>query len=232
MSHPLQPVAASVLRALSVVVPVAPGEPALGGLLAQLEALPDGVEVLLVGAEARPAGVPPRFDWRVAPHGRAAQLNEGGRAARGDVLWFLHADSRLTPGTLPALGRSLAADPEALHYFDLRFLDDGPPLMRINEAGVWLRSHLGGMPFGDQGLCLRREHWERLGGFPTDTEYGEDHLFVWRARRAGVRLRPTGGTLLTSARRYRERGWLATTTRHLRLTARQAFLEWLALVRR
>jgi GT2 family glycosyltransferase len=87
------------------------------------------------------------------------------------------------------------------------------------------------MPFGDQGFCLRREIWERLGGFDTHASYGEDHLFVWKARRAGVPLRPTGGTLRTSARKYQERGWLRTTARHLHLTATQAFPEWLKLVR-
>jgi hypothetical protein len=45
-----------------------------------------------------------------------------------------------------------------------------------------------------------------------------------------VPLRPTGGTLRTSARKYREQGWLSTTTRHLQLTALQAVPEWLKLV--
>jgi hypothetical protein len=213
------------------VIPVAPGERALAGLLAQLEALPPEAEILVSGAEPPLPSLPPRCRWLLAPRGRAPQLNAGARAATREFLWFLHADSRLAPRTLPALERSLAADPGALHYFDLRFLDDGPALMRLNEAGAWLRSRVGGMPFGDQGLCLRRGLWARLGGFRTDVEYGEDHLLVWRARREGVRLRPTEAPLLTSARRYRERGWLATTARHLRLTARQAIPEWLALVR-
>jgi GT2 family glycosyltransferase len=103
--------------------------------------------------------------------------------------------------------------------------------MKLNQLGSWMRSHLGGMPFGDQGFCLRREIWERLGGFDTHAAYGEDHLFVWKARRAGVPLRPTGGTLRTSARKYREQGWLSTTTRHFQLTALQAIPEWLKLVR-
>jgi GT2 family glycosyltransferase len=103
--------------------------------------------------------------------------------------------------------------------------------MKLNQLGTWVRSRWGGMPFGDQGFCLRRETWERLGGFDTHALYGEDHLFVWKARGAGVQLRPTGGTLRTSARKYRERGWLSTTTRRLRLTAAQAFPEWLKLVR-
>ena len=158
-------------------------------------------------------------------------MNAGARATTHPFLWFLHADSRLTPHALASLGRSLAEAPRALHYFDLAFLDDGPALMQINELGARLRSRWGGMPFGDQGFCIAGEVWEGLGGFRTDVEYGEDHLLAWAARRAGVPLRPVGAPLLTSARRYRERGWLRTTARHLRLTAAQAFPEWVRAVR-
>lgn len=217
---------------LAVVVPVAPGDDAWRALLADLEALPAEAEVVLVGTGAPPAELPARARWLTAERGRARQMNAGARATRNPILWFLHADSRLTPDTLPALERALRAQPDALHFFDLAFLDDGPALMWLNQLGARFRSRWGGMPFGDQGLCLRREVWEGLGGFRTDAAYGEDHLLVWKARQSRVRLRSTGAPLLTSARRYRERGWLATTLRHLRLTAAQAFPEWVRLVRR
>lgn len=158
-------------------------------------------------------------------------MNAGARATVKPFVWFLHADSRFAPETLPTLSTALRAHPDALHYFDLDFLADGPPLMPLNTLGARLRSRWGGMPFGDQGFCLPRALWERLGGFDVDAPYGEDHLLVWKTRRAGIPLRRTGGALRTSARKYRERGWLTTTTTHLRLTARQAFPEWLALLR-
>jgi hypothetical protein len=219
------------LRQLAVVVPVGPGDRAWSELLPQLDALPPEAEVVIAGAEPSPDGVPLRARWLQAPHGRAQQMNAGARETSRPFLWFLHADSRLEPDTLPALDRALVVAPDALHFFDLAFLNDGPPLMRLNQAGAWLRSRWGGMPFGDQGFCLRREVFERLGGFRTDAPYGEDHLLAWKARQLGVPLRPTGALLRTSARRYRERGWLATTARHLHLTIRQAFPEWIRLVR-
>jgi len=219
------------LRELAVVVPVAPGDEAWTALLSDLEALPPEAEVVLACAAQPGSPVPPRARLLLAPRGRAPQMNAGAHATTRPFLWFLHADSRLTPGALQALDHSLASAPDALHHFDLAFLDDGPPLMWLNRVGARVRSRWGGMPFGDQGFCLRREVWERLGGFRTDAAYGEDHLLVWKARQSGVALRPVGATLLTSARRYRERGWLRTTARHLRLTAVQAFPEWVRLVR-
>ncbi len=222
---------------VAVVIPVGPGDEAWRELVAALaDALPPGTDVVLAGAEAAPRGVPAGARWLAAPRGRARQLNAGARAARGGWLWFLHADSRLDPSTAPALARALGAagagaERDALYYFDLAFLGDGPRLMRLNAAGAWLRSRVGGMPFGDQGFCVRRDTWARLGGFDEGAAYGEDHLFVWRARQAGVPVRPAGARLWTSARRYRDDGWLRTTARHVRLTARQAWPEWLRLVR-
>lgn len=223
-----------------MVIPVAPGDDAWRGLLDDLVTLPPETEIVFAGTEPLPtaaaafladrlAGRPWR--WLVAPRGRARQLNVAADATRCDHLWFLHADSRFTADTVARMRAALAAAPDALHYSDLGFLPDGPPAVRLNALAVRARARWLGMPFGDQGLCIAREAFARLGGFDETAAYGEDHLFVWRARRAGITLRATGGTLLTSARRYRDRGWARTTARHLWLTARQALPEWVALLR-
>ncbi|MGZ8378074.1 MAG: TIGR04283 family arsenosugar biosynthesis glycosyltransferase [Gemmatirosa sp.] len=228
------------LAAIAVVIPVAPGDGAWRALLPDLAALPRDAAVVLAGAapldadDAATLAVAMgarEWRWLVAPRGRARQLNAGARAATRPLLWFLHADTRLAPGALDALRGALRVRPRALHYFDLAFLPDGPRRMRLNAIGVRVRSRWLGMPFGDQGFCVHRDVFTQLGGFDERAPYGEDHLFVWRARQAGVRLHATGGRLLTSARRYREQGWARTTLRHLRLTARQALPEWLALLR-
>lgn len=94
--------------------------------------------------------------------------------------------------------------------------------MRLNAAGAWIRSHALGLPFGDQGLLLPRRTFERIGGFDPGLARGEDHELVWRLRCAGVPPRPVGAPLFTSARKYAERGWAATTASHLCETWRQA----------
>ncbi len=153
-------------------------------------------------------------------------MNDAARAANGAFLWFLHADSRLPKGSVAALVNALIRWPKDLHYFDLHF-HDGPRWLRMNEFGVSLRCRLFGLPFGDQGFCIAREVFERLGGFDEQAAYGEDHLFVWKARRHGVRLHRVNGSLLTSGRKYAEHGWLRTTCQHVRLTLAQALLELL-----
>jgi GT2 family glycosyltransferase len=164
--------------------------------------------------------------WLTSAPGRARQLNEGARASVRPYLWFLHADSRFTPFTLQALQESLNEEPGALHYFDLAYSEeDRPALMRLNELGAWWRSRLLGLPFGDQGFCLSRDNFNKLGGFSESVEYGEDHLLVWRAKELGIPLRATGAPLLTSPRKYSERGWARTTLKHQLLSLKQAMPE-------
>ncbi len=212
---------------LTVVIPVGPGDAPSPRLRSQLAQLPVGVEVRVVCTSATDAARvdgPPGARWQclVAPQGRAAQQNRGAAGAQGEWLWFLHADSELAPVTWASLERFIDAGSDALGFFDLRFLDDGPALMAANTAGAWIRSHWFGLPFGDQGLVLPRATFERLGGFDTAVARGEDHDLVWRARRAGVPVRAIGAPIYTSARKYAMHGWWATTRAHIGETLRQA----------
>ncbi|HBK55652.1 MAG TPA: glycosyl transferase family 2 [Xanthomonadales bacterium] len=214
---------------ISIVIPVGPGDTAWQALLPDLAALgPDHETILVAAPGQRPAQPsepdrpPPEPRWIEAPTvGRAHQLNAGADASRGDWLCFLHADSRLSEAALRALEHN-TRDPNAMYFFDLRFLDDGPRSMTLNRIGTHIRSRWLAMPFGDQGLTLARTLWQRLGGFDPRIGRGEDHELVWRARRIGAAIRPLRAPIHTSARRYAEQGWLRTTTEHLYLTARQA----------
>lgn len=213
---------------LSVIIPVGPADPAWRELLGDLRALGDRAEIILVATQGEaPAdfvaadhGLAAPCRWLEAPAGRARQQNAGAAAAAGATLWFLHADSRAPAAALAAALRHTGR--EALGYFDLRFQNDGPRLARLNALGARIRSRWFGLPFGDQGLIMPRSVFERLGGFDERLTAGEDHAFVWAARRAGFPLAPVGAVLETSARRYAAHGWLRTTLRHARLTIAQA----------
>ncbi len=228
----------SALARLTVVIPVGPGDQLDARLRAQLAQLPVAAQICIVTCKESAPGVAhapseqtgdgPRWVWISAPAGRASQQNAGAAAAAvaaaaaGQWLWFLHADAQLADGTLPALEKFIHADHAALGYFDLRFLDDGPALMRLNAAGAWLRSHWLRLPFGDQGLLLPHALFTKLGGFDATVARGEDHQLVWRARRAGIPVLWVGASLYTSARRYAAGGWGTTTRQHVFETWRQA----------
>lgn len=218
---------------LSVIVPLAPGEDEWRGLVAQLEAVIDNdCELILVAAGDAVAWTS-RFPQQTlaCEAGRACQLNVGARAGRGEFLWFLHADTRLSPGAWPALQSFVARGEKALGWFDLAFRRDGPPPVRLNAWGANLRSRYLKLPFGDQGFIVPAALFAELGGFDEQAAYGEDHLLVWAVRRAGYRVVPVGALLSTSARKYARHGWGRTTLRHVWLTAVQAYPRWRALKR-
>lgn len=213
------------MTALSIVIPVAHAAEPLLPLLTRLrEGLP-GAQLIVAGPEAvRHLAYKLADDFVCAEHGRAQAMNRGGALARQETIWFLHVDSDF-PADVAACFDALSSRPDSLWYFDLSF-SDGPAWMPVNAVGVWLRSHCLRCPFGDQGLVMRRATWRMLGGFPEGLAYGEDHAFVWLARRAGIPLRFIGATLGTSGRKYQQRGWRQTTARHLRLWWSQAIAEW------
>ena len=236
--------AAPSAPALSVVIPLGPGEREVDGLLAQLRRLPPPAEVILmymgdsepphpagwpVGClEGCPEGCPdgPGLRQVGCDGDRARQMNAGAGQARGAWLWFLHADTRLLPGSLDALAAFLARDLRALGWFRLAFRGDGPALTRLNALGANWRARWLGVPFGDQGFVIRRPDFLALGGFDETAAYGEDHLFVWTAREAGIPACPVGGRVATSARKYARNGWARTTLLHWRLTFEQAWPAW------
>ncbi len=213
-----------MLDRLSIVIPAGPGDDVWHGLLPQLESTSVS-EIVLVRTDqddAIIASLPAKAREIRSMAGRARQLNAGAAASTGDWLWFLHADSRLTPNTMAALQRFIGTNREAIGYFDLRFLDDGPALTAINTFGTWWRTRLFCLPFGDQGFVMPRRVFDELDGFDERLPSGEDHALVWTARRAGVRIKPVGAFIHTSARKYAQRGWWKTTRQHLALTWTQA----------
>lgn len=147
-----------------------------------------------------------------APRGRAAQMNAGTRAVTGHWLLFLHADSRLPLRARRALLTAIADEPD-LEAAVFGFAIDLPPAWkRFIEVGQAVRQALYGLPYGDQGLLVRRPLFEAAGGFP-DTPLLED-VAVLRALRQRTRVRTLPGVIITSGRRYRRDGVVRTWLRN------------------
>lgn len=202
---------------VSVVVPVRGDSAALAALLADLGAVP--------GLDLRVAAAPPldalhlelrqrypHVAWIDSAPGRGVQLNAGAASARGRWLWFLHADSRV-PSDWPAVFAGLDARVDvAGGAFRFR-LDSSAWQARFLEAAVAARVFLLGLPYGDQGIFVRRSVFQSMGGY-RPIPLMEDVEFVGRLKRHG-RLVHLSQRLVTSARRWRERGWLTQSLSNL-----------------
>ena len=138
-----------------------------------------------------------------SPRGRARQMMLGTAHAHGAVLLFLHADTRLPPGALAAIGAALASGRHAWGRFDVA-INGTSPLLPLVARLMNLRSRLTGIATGDQAMFVTRAAFDAVGGFP-DQLLMEDVELSRRLRRVGppacLRLR-----VLTSGRRWEQFG--------------------------
>jgi rSAM/selenodomain-associated transferase 2 len=200
------------MQKLSVIVPALDeGERIATTLdaLANLRAL--GVEVIVVDGGSRDATVQRarlRAD-RVIPaaRGRASQMNAGAEKATGDVLLFLHADTRLPSDADHVVLNALERSGRAWGRFDVK-IEGRHPLLVVVGALMNLRSRLTGIATGDQAIFVKRDTFQAVGGFPA-IELMEDIALCKRLKRVG-RPHCLRERVVTSGRRWEEGGVIRT----------------------
>jgi rSAM/selenodomain-associated transferase 2 len=133
--------------------------------------------------------------------GRAAQMNEGARCAKGSILYFLHADS-IPPNTFAVdISEAIKKD-FAMGCYRLRFDVDHWFL----KANAWFtRFDVNAFRYGDQSLFVSREHFDRVGGFSENHIVFEDYEIIKRLRRQG-KFAILKKEVVTSARKYTTNG--------------------------
>jgi rSAM/selenodomain-associated transferase 2 len=193
---------------VSIVVPTLDEETAISGALDHIDALPGHFEVVVADGGSRDAtrelaeGHSTHPLIVNAPTGRAPQMNAGAGAARGKVLLFLHADTRLPRDAYATVTEALAEPAIVGGNFALRF-DGGDRFSRL--LGVWYAlQRRSGVYYGDSAIWLRPSVFEQLGGF-RPLAVMEDYDLARRLRRAG-RTVCLAGPAVTSARRWRRLG--------------------------
>ncbi len=197
---------------LSIILPVLDeGE----GIAATLDALANlrslGTEVIVVDGGSRDATVQRarlRADHVIAAaRGRALQMNAGAAKASGDVLLFLHADTRLPPDADHVVLNGLARSGRAWGRFDVR-ISGHHPLLAVVGWLMSVRSRLTGIATGDQAIFVRRDAFQAAGGFGP-IPLMEDIEFSKRLKRIS---RPLclAERVVTSGRRWEKNGVVPT----------------------
>jgi rSAM/selenodomain-associated transferase 2 len=204
---------------LSIIIPTLNEERLLGGALASLSSLPH--EIIVVDGESKDGTVEVARKYASvvldSTRGRGIQQHVGACHAQGDVLLFLHADTWLPKGFEKTIERTLS-DPKTV--FGAFHLGHHPSKAFLNLVALManLRSHVLKMPYGDQGLFMRRSIYFRAGGF-KDLPLMEDVDLVRRLNKIG-KFKLVKAKARTSARRYDRNGIVYTTVRNWSLIIR------------
>ncbi|MGB3542720.1 TIGR04283 family arsenosugar biosynthesis glycosyltransferase [Rubrivirga sp.] len=216
---------------VSVVVPALDEAERIGAALTSVLAQSDPFEIIVSDGGSTDdtldlaAATAPTARLVSTSRGRARQMNAGAQHATGDVLLFLHADTRLPLGALDAVRSALEDESVIGGCFRTTFAleEAGTPrlgpvgraVMSLWEARLWMGWHR--LAFGDRALFVRRADFEDVGGFPEQPIF-EDLDMVRRIRPRG-RFAFLDLDVVTSARRFRRHGAVRQQLRNLGLWA-------------
>lgn len=147
-----------------------------------------------------------------APRGRAAQMNAGAQQATGNILLFLHADTRLPPQALSAIASATQRSSVRAGAFKLGIAGTRRGY-RLIEKSVYWRSRLIQLVYGDQAIFIRRRLFARLQGY-DDLALMEDVALVRKLKRNGHGIAQIPLPVQTSARRWQREGLVRCTLRN------------------
>jgi rSAM/selenodomain-associated transferase 2 len=194
---------------VSILIPTIDEQRELPALLTELASLSGRWEVVVVDGGSRDATTALARSHASAPvviearGGRAAQLNAAARVATGDVLLFLHADSRLPRDAYASLAAACRTPGVSGGNFALRF--DGAGAFERVLGAVYAFQRRHGYYYGDSSVWVRRTAFDRLGGY-REIPIMDDYDFVRRLERGGGHTRCLPGPATTSSRRWRAMG--------------------------
>ena len=199
------------MKTISIIIPTLNEAKVLPFMLESLQAIrKHNVELIIVdgGSDDDTLAIAGQFADIVisSKAGRARQLNKGAKAARGDLLLFLHADTQLPNKALELLNDSLKRF-NKWGRFNVK-LDDPRLTFRLIEKMMNWRSCLTGIVTGDQAMFVSKVLFERVGGYP-EIELMED-IAISKVLKKHAMPICLSQAVVTSARRWQDQGVLTT----------------------
>lgn len=205
-------------RPLSIIIPVLHEAPEITEVIAHVRRIdPAGqCEIIVVDGSAGQDTLQCLADSDVmgiaAAPGRARQMNAGAARASGNILIFLHADTRL-PSDALLLIEAAMDDPACWGgAFDLG-ISSNKWIYRVIARIASFRSRLTRIPYGDQAIFIRRDLFRNLGGYPP-IPIMEDVALMRRIKRKNGRIAIIPRRVATSPRRWEREGVLYATLRN------------------
>jgi rSAM/selenodomain-associated transferase 2 len=211
-----EPIATYSLTMLSIIIPTLQAENTLDATLTALEASEMGAQMIISdgGSTDATCEIAGNFGAEIvdAPRGRGSQLAAGAKAATQPWLLFLHADTKLGKAWQIEVQNFIKAEsePHCAAVFKFALDDPSPAARRLEKIVAW-RCRWFGLPYGDQGLLISREHYDEIGGYAGLLLF-EDVDIIRRIGRRHIRYLDTPAT--TSADRYKKSGYVLRPIRN------------------
>jgi rSAM/selenodomain-associated transferase 2 len=201
------------MASITVIIPALNEATVIEQSLQVLSRIPE-LELVVVDGGSQDKTVvlaQPYAKVHVSQPGRARQMNFGAEQVEGEVLLFLHADSVLSAEAIVAMKKALD-DPEVVGGSFCLEIDSSRRLLRLIAALANWRTRMTRIPYGDQGIFVRRSIFKQLGGY-SEQPLMEDFDFSRRLKRVG-RVVNLPEVVRTSSRRWDREGIGWTTVRN------------------
>jgi rSAM/selenodomain-associated transferase 2 len=192
---------------ISIIVPALNEQECIAETLRSLQQLEGEKEIIVVDGgsndETRSLACAQGAQVLTSPPGRGVQMHAGALKARGDVFWFVHADTIPPAHALKEIRQHLKSPLMMGGNFGLIF--DGPSRAARQLTAIYPMLRILGLCYGDSGIFIRREAYDRIGGFRALALF-EDLDLLRRLRRNG-RFIHLPCKILTSSRRFEQRNF-------------------------
>lgn len=205
-------------KKISIIIPVYNEAATITNLMDNLDLFKDHCEIIFVdggSSDGSPDIIQKRYRLVSSPkRGRANQMNYGADLTRGDIILFLHADSILPKNALSQI-KNVISKGSKVGCFRIKF-QSNTILMKICGFMSNFRVAKRNIAFGDQGIFIRRDYFNELGGF-RDIPLMEDYQLSMNIKADGEKIALAKSHIVTSERRFIENGRLKTMARMQRL---------------
>lgn len=202
----------------SIIVPVLHESDNINPLIEHLESLEGDASPQIIVVDGSPdrdtiKAIKSKKVIKVsAPKGRGRQMNAGASVAKGKILLFLHADTKLPRNALRKVSFVMAKPQCAAGAFTLD-IDSSQLTFKLIAKVANLRCRLNKIPYGDQAIFMRREYFNRVGGYEK-IPLMEDVELMRRIKRRGGRICVLPDRITTSSRRWKEEGLVYVVLRN------------------
>ncbi|MDR1017532.1 MAG: TIGR04283 family arsenosugar biosynthesis glycosyltransferase [Lachnospiraceae bacterium] len=187
---------------ISIIIPIYNESKIIEKTIEMLEPFKDKAEILFVDGGSTDdtlAKIPKGYKVINSPKGRAVQMNMGAKASSGNVLFFLHGDSELPSDAISEINRVMKEYDFGCFGIGFHTID---PIMKICQFISNHRIIDRKVVFGDQGIFIKRELFEKVGGFPG-IPIMEDYEFSLRLKKLNIPIGRTKHKIYTSDRRFK-----------------------------